>query len=177
MSVKKVFLGEKNGNFLGKMFCIVLKDAEEARRVMFRGNLSNLLILFGSIPFVFFSILSIFSLNNFLNYNIIYLASLYVLTIVSFICGTHWGIFLSSKKITINLFIISNLLTLLVYFGFLILSSFAFILLSILIFIVLLFVDFFIFKNDVIVSNYLKVRFYVSLIVLISLFVLLFNSF
>ena len=159
------------------MFCIVLKDAEEARRVMFRRNLSNLLILFGSTPFVFFSILSLFSLNNFLNYNIIYLVSLYILIIVSFICGTHWGIFLNSKKIIINLFIISNLLTLLVYFGFLILSSFAFILLSILIFIVLLFVDFFIFKNDVILSNYLKVRFYVSLIVLISLFVLLFNSF
>ena len=159
------------------MFCIVLKDAEEVRRVMFRRNLSNLLILFGSTPVVFFSILSLFSLNNFLNYNIIYLVSLYILTIVSFICGTHWGIFLNSKKIIINLFIISNLLTLLVYFGFLILSSFAFILLSILIFIVLLFVDFFIFKNDVILLNYLKVRVYVSLIVLISLFVLLFNSF
>lgn len=177
MSVKKTFHGEKNGNFLGKMFCIVLKNAEEVRKIMFKGNLSNLLILFGSTPFVFFSILSIFSFDNFLNYDVIYLASLYILTIVSFICGTHWGIFLNREKITINLFIISNLLTLLVYFGFLILSSFAFILLSILIFIVLLFVDFFIFKNDMILLNYLKVRVYVSLIVLISLFVLLFNSF
>ena len=106
------------------MFYIVPKDVEEIKRLMIKLYLSNVLIFLGSIPFIFLSILGLNSLDSFLGYNLEYLASLYSLIISCFICGSHWGIYLNNQKIKINLFVISNILTLILFFSFYIRSRF-----------------------------------------------------
>ena len=68
---------------------------------------SNILIFFGSFPFILLSLLSVLTFDSFLSYNLDYLASLYALVIACFICGSYWGIFLNNQKIKINLFIFS----------------------------------------------------------------------
>jgi hypothetical protein len=155
------------------MFCIALKDAEEIEKIMFKINTSNILILMGSIPFIFLMVLSLFSLDNFFNYSINYLVSIYSIIIISFISGTHWGIFLNNK-IPINLFVASNIITIAVYFSFLILNNFYFILISIISFISLLLFDFYIYKQAITLIDYFAIRFFVSMIVIFSLLVLLF---
>ena len=156
------------------MFCIALKDVEEIEKIMFKINTSNILILMGSIPFIFFMALSFFSLDNFFNYSINYLASIYSIIIISFISGTHWGIFLNNK-IPINLFASSNIVTITVYFSFLTLDNFYFTLISIISFISLLLFDFYIYKQSITLIDYFVIRFFVSMIVIFSLLVLLFN--
>tara|TARA_B110000003_G_scaffold271111_1_gene304712 strand:+ start:992 stop:1462 length:471 start_codon:yes stop_codon:yes gene_type:complete len=155
------------------MFCIALKDAEEIEKIMFKINTSNILILMGSIPFIFFMALSFFSLDNFFNYSINYLASIYSIIIISFISGTHWGIFLNNK-IPINLFASSNIVTITVYFSFLTLDNFYFTLISIISFISLLLFDFYIYKQAITLIDYFVIRFLVSMIVIFSLLILLF---
>ena len=80
------------------MFCIVQRDAEEIRGLMFKLNLSNILIFFGSFPFILLSVLSVLTFDSFLGYNLDYLASLYALVIACFICGSYWGIFFKQSK-------------------------------------------------------------------------------
>ena len=155
------------------MFCIVPKGAEEIEKIMFKINTSNILILMGSIPFIFFMALSFFSLDNFFNYSINYLASIYSIIIISFISGTHWGIFLNNK-IPINLFASSNIVTITVYFSFLTLDNFYFTLISIISFISLLLFDFYIYKQAITLIDYFVIRFLVSMIVIFSLLILLF---
>lgn len=155
------------------MFYIVPKGAEEIEKIMFKINTSNILILMGSIPFIFFMALSFFSLDNFFNYSINYLASIYSIIIISFISGTHWGIFLNNK-IPINLFASSNIVTITVYFSFLTLDNFYFTLISIISFISLLLFDFYIYKQAITLIDYFVIRFLVSMIVIFSLLILLF---
>ena len=155
------------------MFYIVPKGAEEIEKIMFKINTSNILILMGSIPFIFFLALSFFSLDNFFNYSINYLASIYSIIIISFISGTHWGIFLNNK-IPINLFASSNIVTITVYFSFLTLDNFYFTLISIISFISLLLFDFYIYKQAITLIDYFVIRFLVSMIVIFSLLILLF---
>ena len=157
------------------MFYIALKDAKEIKRLMIKLNLSNTLIALGSIPFVFLSILGLYSLDSFLVYNLEYLASLYTLIITCLICGTHWGIYLNNQKIKINLFFLSNILTLILFFSFLIIPNSKFILLTIFIFLILLLIDIYIFKNAVTDFNYIRVRFCITTLVIIALIILLFN--
>ena len=155
------------------MFYIAPKGAEEIEKIMFKINTSNILILMGSIPFIFFVALSFFSLDNFFNYSINYLASIYSIIIISFISGTHWGIFLNNK-IPINLFASSNIVTITVYFSFLTLDNFYFTLISIISFISLLLFDFYIYKQAITLIDYFVIRFLVSMIVIFSLIILLF---
>ena len=84
---------------------------------MNKNNLPYILIYLGSIPFVFFSFLRIVSLEDFFYLDINYILSIYSLSIISFICGSHWGIFLTNNTLKINLFIFSNLLTILSFSG------------------------------------------------------------
>ena len=173
--VIKNFRGERNGNLLGRMFCIAQKDAEEIRGLMFKLNLSNILIFFGSFPFILLSVLSVLTFDSFLGYNLDYLASLYSLVIACFICGSYWRIFLNNQKIKINLFILSNILTLILFFGFLILTNSQFILLAIFVFIFLLLVDIYIFKINVTDLNYIRTRLCVTTLVVMALIILSLN--
>jgi len=154
------------------MFYIVPKDAEEIKRLMIKLYLSNVLIFLGSIPFIFLSILGLNSLDSFLGYNLEYLASIYSLIISCFICGSHWGIYLNNQKIKINLFVISNILTLILFFSFLVMPNSIFILLAAFIFSILLLIDIYIFKNDVTDFNYIRSRFFITTLVIVALVIL-----
>ena len=154
------------------MFYIVPKDVEEIKRLMIKLYLSNVLIFLGSIPFIFLSILGLNSLDSFLGYNLEYLASIYSLIISCFICGSHWGIYLNNQKIKINLFVISNILTLILFFSFLVMPNSKFILLAAFIFSILLLIDIYIFKNDVTDFNYIRSRFFITTLVIVSLVIL-----
>ena len=153
------------------MFYIALKDAEEIKRLMIKLNLSNALIALGSIPFVLLSILGLNSLDSFLGYNLEYLASLYTLIITCFICGTHWGIYLNNQKIKINLFFLSNFLTISSFFGILFLKINYFFLLQILILVILLLIDFYIYRQNITQLKYIYSRTLITTLVVICLII------
>ena len=94
-------------------FCIVQKDAEEIKIKMYKEDLPYILIILGSVPFIFFSFLKLFNYQEFFQIEINFILSIYSLSIISFICGSHWGIFLSNSNLRINLFLLSNFLTIL----------------------------------------------------------------
>ena len=89
---------------------------------MNKKNLPYILIFLGSIPFVFFSFLRILSYEKFFHLDVNYILSIYSLSIISFICGSHWGLFLSNNALKINLFFLSNFLTIFSFFGILFLK-------------------------------------------------------
>ena len=97
-------------------FCIVRKDAEEIKIKMYKEDLPYILIILGSVPFIFFSFLKLFNYQEFFQIEINFILSIYSLSIISFICGSHWGIFLSNSNLRINLFLLSNFLTILSFF-------------------------------------------------------------
>ncbi len=98
--------------------------------------------------------------------------SAYGLVIASFMAGAHWGNHLSltdNNPWAVRLPIFSNIIALLLWLGFLTLSSAGFIWLLISAFIALLVIDYGLRDAQIITANYLKVRKYVTLIVVISL--------
>ena len=138
---------------------------------MNKKNLPYILIFLGSIPFVFFSFLRIISLEEFFYIDINYILSIYSLSIISFICGSHWGLFLKNNTLKINLFFLSNFLTILSFFGILFLKVNYFFLLQILILIILLLVDFYIYRQNVTQLKYIYSRMIITILVVICLIV------
>ena len=114
---------------------------------MYKEDLPYLLIFLGSIPFIFFSFLKLFNYQEFFQIEINFILSIYSLSIISFICGSHWGIFLSNSNLGINLFLLSNFLTILSFIGFLLLEERNYFFLQILILIILLLIDVYIFRK------------------------------
>lgn len=138
---------------------------------MNKKNLPYILIFLGSIPFVFFSFLSIISLEEFFYIDINYILSIYSLSIISFICGSHWGLFLKNNTLKINLFFLSNFLTILSFFGILFLKVNYFFLLQILILIILLLTDFYIYRQNVTQLKYIYSRMIITILVVICLII------
>ena len=138
---------------------------------MNKKNLPYILIFLGSIPFVFFSFLRIISLEEFFYFDINYILSIYSLSIISFICGSHWGLFLTNNTLKINLFFLSNFLTILSFFGILFLKVNYFFLLQILILIILLLVDFYIYRQNVTQLKYIYSRMIITILVVICLII------
>ena len=132
---------------------------------MNKKNLPYLLIFLGSIPFIFFSFLRMLSYEEFFHLDINYILSIYSLSIISFICGSHWGIFLTNNNLKINLFLLSNLITISSFFGILFLKVNYFFLLQILILILLLSIDFYIFRQNIIQKKYIYSRILITIIV------------
>jgi len=132
---------------------------------MNKKNLPYLLIFLGSIPFIFFSFLRMLSYEEFFHLDINYILSIYSLSIISFICGSHWGIFLTNNNLKINLFLLSNLITISSFFGILFLKVNYFFLLQILILILLLLIDFYIFRQNIIQKKYIYSRILITVIV------------
>ena len=114
---------------------------------MYKEDLPYLLIFLGSIPFIFFSFLKLFNYQEFFQIEINFILSIYSLSIISFICGSHWGIFLSNSNLGINLFLFNNFLTILSFIGFLLLEERNYFFLQILILIILLLIDVYIFRK------------------------------
>lgn len=138
---------------------------------MNKKNLPYILIFLGSIPFVFFSFLRIISLEEFLYLDIDYILSIYSLSIISFICGSHWGLFLTNNTLKINLFFLSNLLTISSFFGILFLKMNYFFLLQILIFIILLLIDFHIYRQNITQLKYIYSRVIITILVVLCLII------
>ena len=132
---------------------------------MNKKNLPYLLIFLGSIPFIFFSFLRMLSYEEFFHLDINYILSIYSLSIISFICGSHWGILLTNNNLKINLFLLSNLITISSFFGILFLKVNYFFLLQILILILLLLIDFYIFRQNIIQKKYIYSRILITIIV------------
>ena len=138
---------------------------------MNKKNLPYILIFLGSIPFVFFSFLRIISLEEFFYFDINYILSIYSLSIISFICGSHWGLFLTNNTLKINLFFLSNLLTISSFFGILFLKMNYFFLLQILIFIILLLIDFHIYRQNITKLKYIYSRVIITILVVLCLII------
>ena len=138
---------------------------------MNKKNLPYILIFLGSIPFVFFSFLRIISLEEFFYFDINYILSIYSLSIISFICGSHWGLFLTNNALKINLFFLSNLLTISSFFGILFLKMNYFFLLQILIFIILLLIDFYIYRQNITQLKYIYSRVIITILVVLCLII------
>lgn len=138
---------------------------------MNKKNLPYILIFLGSIPFVFFSFLRIISLEEFFYLDINYILSIYSLSIISFICGSHWGLFLTNNTLKINLFFLSNLLTISSFFGILFLKMNYFFLLQILILIILLLIDFYIYRQNITQLKYIYSRIIITILVVICLII------
>ena len=132
---------------------------------MYKEDLPYLLIFLGSIPFIFFSFLKLFNYQEFFQIEINFILSIYSLSIISFICGSHWGIFLSNSNLGINLFLLSNFLTILSFIGFLLLEERNYFFLQILILIILLLIDVYIFKKKITQKKYVNTRILVTFLV------------
>ena len=138
---------------------------------MNKKNLPYILIFLGSIPFVFFSFLRIISLEEFFYLDINYILSIYSLSIISFICGSHWGLFLTNNTLKINLFFLSNFFTILSFFGILFLKVNYFFLLQILILIILLLIDFYIYRQNITQIKYIYSSMLITILVVICLII------
>lgn len=97
----------------------------------------------------------------------------YALVISTFLAGAHWGQHLQMDETpwTISLPIISNIITVLLWIGFLILSFKLLLLLFVIAFAVLLMIDYRLFEKDLITVHYFRTRLYVSAIVMASLII------
>jgi hypothetical protein len=138
---------------------------------MSKKNLPYILIFLGSIPFVFFSFLRILSYEKFFHLDVNYILSIYSLSIISFICGSHWGLFLSNNALKINLFFLSNFLTIFSFFGILFLKINYFFLLQILILITLLLIDFYIYRQNITQKKYIYSRTFITILVVACLII------
>lgn len=132
---------------------------------MYKKDLPYILIFLGSIPFIFFSFLKLFKYQEFFQIEINFILSIYSLSIISFICGSHWGIFLSNSNLGINLFLLSNFLTILSFIGFLLLEERGYFFLQILILIILLLIDVYIFRKKITQKKYVNTRILVTFLV------------
>lgn len=132
---------------------------------MYKEDLPYILIFLGSIPFIFFSFLKLFNYQEFFQIEINFILSIYSLSIISFICGSHWGIFLSNSNLGINLFLLSNFLTILSFIGFLLLEERSYFFLQILILIILLLIDVYIFRKKITQKKYVNTRILVTFLV------------
>ena len=132
---------------------------------MYKEDLPYLLIFLGSIPFIFLSFLKLFNYQEFFQIEINFILSIYSLSIISFICGSHWGIFLSNSNLGINLFLLSNFLTIISFIGFLLLEERNYFFLQILILIILLLIDVYIFRKKITQKKYINTRILVTSLV------------
>ena len=132
---------------------------------MYKEDLPYLLIFLGSIPFIFLSFLKLLNYQEFFQIEINFILSIYSLSIISFICGSHWGIFLSNSNLGINLFLLSNFLTILSFIGFLLLEERNYFFLQILILIILLLIDVYIFRKKITQKKYVNTRILVTFLV------------
>jgi hypothetical protein len=136
---------------------------------MYKEDLPYLLIFLGGIPLIFLSFLKLFNYQEFFQIEINSILSIYSLSIISFICGSHWGIFLSNSNLGINLFLLSNFLTILSFIGFLLLEERNYFFLQILILIILLLIDVYIFRKKITQKKYVNTRILVTFLVSIFL--------
>ena len=128
----------------------------------------------GTIPFIFSSVLFGMSIHELpLLGSVEKILSVYALVILSFLAGSHWGQHLQIKKGQWNLYlsILSNGIAVVLWLGFLLFSFKILMVIFAVTFLVLLIIDHRLFQMDLINRHYFQTRFFVSLIVIMSLLV------
>ncbi|MES1964460.1 DUF3429 domain-containing protein [Psychrobacter sp. AH5] len=129
----------------------------------------------GTIPFIACAILITLGVDSILALGSTrYILATYGLVIATFMAGAQWGNHLAladDNPWASRLPILSNIITLILWFGFLLLSTAAFIGLLMVGFISLLLIDYSLNKASIITAKYFSVRKYVTLIVVISLLI------
>ena len=127
--------------------------------------MASLLIFAGVIPFIVLTAITAYDVEYPYFESKVALKS-YALAIGSFVCGSHWGIYLI-KSSPINLLITSNICTLTLWVAFLYLENYG--LFFSIIFSLLLLIDFFLYKSSIISIGYFSKRKIITLIVVLCL--------
>ena len=136
----------------------------------------NLMYL-GALPFVAGAILSLLSIDTlpWLG-SVLHIVSVYALVISVFMAGILWGVTLQLQENNTNTqinFLVSNILTLTVWFVYLIYpDSIAFLLTTVVVFLWLLMLDVKLVRRQHISKRYYQARKWVSTIVILSLLVI-----
>ena len=128
-------------------------------------RMASLLIFAGVIPFIVLTAITAYDVEYPYFESKVALKS-YALAIGSFVCGSHWGIYLI-KSSPINLLITSNICTLTLWVAFLYLENYG--LFFSIIFSLLLLIDFFLYKSSIISIGYFSKRKIITLIVVLCL--------
>lgn len=128
----------------------------------------------GAIPFVFCAVCLSFDIQSLpLLGSIERILSVYGLVISSFLAGAHWGQHLHINKSQWVRFlpIFSNVIAVLLWLGFLVLSFKMQMVMFATAFVVLIIIDHRLFKIDIITRHYFQTRFIVTASVIISLMI------
>ena len=132
------------------------------------------LIYTGAIPFVLCAVSFINDLHEVpLLGSIEKILSVYGLIILSFLAGSYWGQQLYINKVVwgIVLAVLSNIIALCLWVGFLLLSFKILMVMFSAAFFIIIIIDYFLFKVGLISSNYFQTRLLVSAIVIASLII------
>ncbi len=134
--------------------------------------MAALLICGGVIPFILLTALAAYDVEYTYFEPKVALKS-YAFAIGSFVCGSHWGLYLA-KSSPINLLVTSNVCTLILWVAFIYLENYE--LFFSVIFLLLLLVDFILYKSSIISDNYFNIRSTITLVVVLCLVLnLIFN--
>jgi NADH:ubiquinone oxidoreductase subunit 6 (subunit J) len=99
-----------------------------------------------------------------------YVISIYGLVIASFMAGSHWGQHITaSKKLSTQIYFMSNLMALSLWMEFLVGSLIAYFGLLIAVFILSLWIDYLGYQKKMITSDYMNLRWRVTSVVVLSL--------
>ena len=138
---------------------------------MEKKRLYSTLTYAGTLPFVACALMpyvGIPELKNIGSFD--YIARVYGLAIVCFLAGAHWGTFLYRRdQSPDNLFITSNTIFLAAFFAFLLDAPSLTLFVLILAFLTLLFVDYRLFKSDLLTHYYFRMRANATAIAVIAL--------
>lgn len=134
-------------------------------------HLPTILAGLGALPFLVSSLLLTLGVYDlpFLGSTAEILRS-YSLAIAVFMCGIHWGQYLQDTQArSLNLLMTSNVLTLILWFGFLVTSFVVYFVIVIAVFLALLWVDYRLHKAGRITARYFRMRLAVTAVVCASL--------
>lgn len=135
----------------------------------------SLLTLAGTLPFVACAFLPVFGIESIAPFGKLNaIASSYGLAIACFLAGTLWGNYLSGRYSgPLNLFVISNVIFLAVWFAFIGASLVWAIAVQIVAFLLLLLVDYRLRENGVISAHYFRLRSVATAVAVVALLAIL----
>lgn len=137
-------------------------------------KLSPYLIYAGAVPFIFCAACLSADIQNLpIMGSIERILGIYALVISSFLAGAHWGqhLHINKGQWSRSLSIFSNVVAVLIWLAFLVLSFKMKMTMFVAAFVVLLIIDHRLFQMDVITRHYFQTRFFVSAIVICSLII------
>jgi hypothetical protein len=135
------------------------------------------LALLGALPFVISSLLLALDINSLpLLGSVANLLSSYTLVIAVFMCGVHWGQYLQQpEEHSLNLLLISNILTVLLWFIWLLSPLHIFLAVALTVFVILLMIDMRLRLLNVISKSYFRTRMLVTGIVCLFLILAIYS--